>query len=98
MLKSLEHPDHFQEKDFKNRMRERVWGCLISLWAFSDWLIVSVTRWYFGNLCYQPFGFNRSGVATMLVVIMQLTPSIWWRFQYLQKSSKDMAQNIIFGP
>ena len=30
VLKSLEHPDNFQEKDFKNRMKERVLGYLIS--------------------------------------------------------------------
>ena len=28
---------------------------------------------------------------------MQLTSSTWWGFQYLQNSSKDVAQNIIYS-
>ena len=27
---------------------------------------------------------------------MQLNSSTWWGFQYLQNSSKDVAQNIMF--
>ena len=40
-----------------------------------------------GNLCH--------GCS---LVIMQLTSSTWWGFQYLQNSSQDMAQNIIHSP
>ena len=29
---------------------------------------------------------------------MQLTSADWWGFQYLQNSSRDMAQNIIHSP
>ena len=36
--------------------------------------------------------------AYVLVGSMQLTSSTWWRFRYLQNSSKDMAQNIICSP
>ena len=32
------------------------------------------------------------------LVMMLLTSSTWWEFQYLQKSSKDMAQNTIYSP
>ena len=32
------------------------------------------------------------------LVIMQLTSTTVWGFQYLQDSSQDMAQNIIYSP
>ena len=32
------------------------------------------------------------------LVIVQLAFSIWWDFQYLQTSTKDLAQNIIYSP
>ena len=32
------------------------------------------------------------------LVITQLTSFIWWGFQYLQESSQNMAQNIIYSP
>ena len=34
----------------------------------------------------------------MLVVSIQLTSSTWLGFQYLQNSSKDLAQSIIYSP
>ena len=43
----------------------------------------------------QPSGSNRSGVY-VLVGSRQLTSSTWCGFQYLQNSSKDVAQIIIY--
>ena len=40
MLKRLELPDDFKGCDFKDKMRERVAGCLISSRTSSDWLVV----------------------------------------------------------
>ena len=82
----------FQGKVFKDRVREGVMGCVISSWTFF-WL-------FHGEVTgsqHQHSGSNKSGFY-MLVGSTQLTSSTWWRFQGLQNSSKDMAQNIIYSP
>ena len=91
MLKRPELPKDFQGKAFKDRVRKRgVVGHVVSSWTFF-WLfdgeIISSQH-------HQPSGSNLSGVY-VLVGSRHLTFSTWWRFQYLQNSSKDMAQNII---
>ena len=53
--------------------------------------------WFVGSQHHQPSGFNRS-VVSVLVGCRQLTSSTWWGFEYLQKSSKDVAWNIIHSP
>ena len=93
VLKRLELPDVFQGKVFKDRAMERVAECVISLWAFF-WLVG-------GELIrsqhLQPSGSNRSAVY-VLVGSMQPTSPTWRGFQYLQNSSKDTVQNIIYSP
>ena len=66
---------------------------VISSWTFF-WLVGGEV---IGTQHYQPSGSNRSGVS-VLVGSVQLTSSTWWEFQYLQNSSKEMAQNIIYSP
>ena len=53
--------------------------------------------WLVGSQHHQTSGFNRS-VVSVLVGCRQLTSSTWWGFEYLQKSSKDVAWNIIHNP
>ena len=66
---------------------------MISWWTFF-WLVGGAV---IGSQYHQPSGSNRFGVY-LLVGSMQLTSSTCWGFQYLQNSSKDMAQNIIYSP
>ena len=68
-------------------------GCVISSWTFF-WLVCGEV---IGNQQYQPSGSNSFGVY-VLVGSIQLNSSTWWEFQYLQNSSKDMTQNIIYSP
>ena len=82
----------FRERFFKDSVRERVVSFVINSWAFF-WLIgTEVTR----NQHHPPSGSNLFGVY-VLVVNIELTSSTWWRFQYLQNSPKDMAQNITYS-
>ena len=66
-------------------------GYVISSWTFFLLVGGEVVRSH-----HLPSGSNWSGVY-MLVGIIQLTSSTWWRFQYLQNISKDMAQRIIYS-
>ena len=50
-----------------------------------------------GSQYHRAPSVNLSGVHVLMGNI-QLTSSTWWRFRYLQNSSKDMAQNIICSP
>ena len=88
MLKRPEPPDGF----FKDRVRESVVGCVISSWTF----FCLVGGEVIGSQHHQPSSSNHSGIQA-LVSSIQLTSSTWWGFQYLQNSSKDMAQNIIYS-
>ena len=65
-------------------------GCMISSWTFFSMADGEAIR----SQHHQPSVSNLSGVC-LLVGSKQLTSCIWWQFQYLQNSSKDMAQNII---
>ena len=93
MLKRPILPESFQEKVHKDRVRERGFGCVISSWTFV-WLVDGDV---IGSQHHQPSGFNCSGVYVLMGSV-QWTSSTWWGFQYLQNSSKDMAQSIICGP
>ena len=68
-------------------------GCVISSWAF----FCSAGGAVIGSQCHQPSSSSESGVY-VLVGSVQLTSPTWWGFQYLQNSSKDMAQNILYSP
>ena len=57
-------------------------------WLVGDEVIESQHR--------QPSSCNWSEVYKFVGSI-QLTSSTWWIFQYLQNSSKDMGQNIIYS-
>ena len=70
--------------------------------AGCDQLVdILLIGWWWGNWesASWPFWFQPvwSGVY-MLVGSGQLTSSTWWGIQYLQNSSKDRAQNIIYSP
>ena len=67
-------------------------GCVISSWTFFLLVSGEVVR----SQHHQPSGSNWSGVY-LLVGIIQLTSSTWWRLQYLQNISKDMAERINYG-
>ena len=92
MLKRPELPEGFQGKVFKDRVKERVVGYVISSWTFFLLVGGEVIR----RQHHQPSGSNWSGVY-MLVGSIQLTSPTWWGFQNLQNSSKDRAQNIIYS-
>ena len=70
-------------------IKDRMW---LACGHASDWLVVKEPQ----SRLHQAAGSNRSGIY-MLEGSIQLT-STWWGFQYLQNSSKDMAQNIIYSP
>ena len=89
VLKRPDVPSGFQGKVFKRQ--GEVEGHKMCDHS-SDWLVVRT-----GSQRHQPSGSSWSGVY-LLVVSIQLTSSTWWGFQYLQNSSKDMAQNIIYSP
>ena len=68
-------------------------GCVVSSWTFF-WLDYGeVIR----SQHHQPSDSNRSGVY-MLVGSILVTSPTWWESQYLQDSSKDVAQNIGYSP
>ena len=80
------------ERFFKTELGRGAVGCMISWWTFF-WLVGGeVIR----SQHHQPSGSNWSGIS-MFVGSIQLT-STWWGFQYLENSSKEMAQNIIHSP
>ena len=93
VLKRRKLLNSFWGKAFKGWIKEGVVGCVISSWTFF-WLVGGEV---IGSQCHQPSGFNWPGVY-LLVRYTQLTSSIWWGFQYLQNSSKNMAQSIIYSP
>ena len=57
----------------------------------SDWVELVRSQHHQPSCSYQP------GVSVLLGS-RQLTSSTWWGFQFLQNSSKDMAQSIIYSP
>ena len=79
----LKRPVGFQGKVFKDEVREKVLGCVISSWTFFRLVGGEVI----GTQHHQPSGSNWSRVY-VLVANMQLTSSTWWEFQYLQNSSR----------
>ena len=83
-------PNGFQGKVFKDRVRERVVGYMIS----SHPILGSVGDEVIRNQQYQPSGSTQSGLC-VFVVSMHLTFSTWWRFRYLQNSSEYYLR--IFG-
>ena len=93
VLKRPELPEAFRGRFIKTGGGRGLVGCVISSWTFF-WLVGGeVIR---GQL-HPPSGSNWSG-GYVLVGSIQLTSSTWWGFQYLPKSSKDLAQNIIYIP
>ena len=68
-------------------------GCLVRSCTFFQLVGGEVI----GSQHHQP---SSSDSSRFYIVVgsIQLTSSTWWRFQYLQNSSKDMAQNIIYNP
>ena len=85
-------PGKPRERFSKTGWEMGVVGCVISSWTF--WLVGGEI---IGSQHHQPSGSKQSGVY-MLVGSIQLTSSTWWGFQYLQNSSKDIAQNITYSP
>ena len=90
MLKRPKLPEAFREGFLKAR-----WGkelrCALSAHG-HPWLVGDeVTGWYLRGQQHQP------PVVFVLVISMQLTSSTWWGFS-INKTYKDMAQNIIYGP
>ena len=69
-------------------IKDRMW---LACGHASDWLVVREPRSQ-----HHQAGSDYSGIY-MLEGSIQLT-STWWGFLYLQNSSKDMAQNIIYSP
>lgn len=56
-----------------------------------DWLMMTLTGWYFRSQPQKPPG------VYVLAINTQLTSSIWWGFR-INKTHKDMTQNIIYSP
>ena len=76
---NTELPRGFQGRIFKQNVKERVTGYMIS-WCTILWFVDGeVTGWCYRNLNYQPSGSNQPEVY-LLVVRMQLTSSTWWGF------------------
>ena len=91
-------PNHWTAREFRERFLKTEWGrgvmgCVIISCTFF-WLVGGEV---IKSQHHQPSASNRSGVY-VLVGSIQLTSSTWWGFPYLQNSSKDMAQNIIYSP
>ena len=80
-----------QTDGFQGNVREEqgAVGCMVSSWTFFSLADGEAIR----SQHHQPVS-NPSGVC-LLVGSKQLTSCIGWQCQYLQSSSKDMAQNII---
>ena len=93
VLKRPWTPNGFQGKVFKDRVREG--SCEV-----YDQLVDSLlTGWWWGNRESTSSIFWPQGSDVfMLVGLIQLTFFTWWGFQYLQNSSKYVAQNIIYSP
>ena len=67
-------------------------GYVISSWTFF-WLVRGEV---IGSHHNQSSDYNQSEIFACGKV--QFTSSAWWGHRYLQNSSKDMAQNIIWSP
>ena len=99
MFKRPKLPQAFQGRYFKGKVEKKNikarWEKqLRCLWASHGrpWLVGDdVNRWYFRS---QP---QQSPGVYVLVINMQLTSSIWWEFR-INKTHKDMTQNIICSP
>ena len=87
MLKRPEFPEGFQRQVYRDRVR--VCEQLINI-------LLMVSGEIIRNQHYQPSGSNWSGVY-LLVASMWLTSWTWWKFLYLQNSSKDRDQ-VIYSP
>ena len=93
VLKRSGLPDSFQGRVFKDRVSGkvcRVHDYLMDILQISWW-------WGNGSQHHQPSG-SKPAETFLLVGSTQLTSSTWWGFQYLQNSSKDMAQNMSYSP
>ena len=77
------------------------WNWLSVLWPGSSWLF-QVQLIFSSGVSLFPFlwgQFSEFEAAYVMATIWSwLTSSMWWKFQYLQDSSQDMAQNIIYSP
>ena len=84
-------------KAFKDRFLKTEWGR--GLWGHDQLVDALLIGCWWGNRSQhpQPSGSSWSGVYR-LVVTMQLTSSTRWGFQYLQNSSKSVAQNSTYCP
>ena len=93
VLKRPWTPNGFQGKVFKDRVREG--SCEV-----YDQLVDSLlTGWWWGNRESTSSVFWSQGSDVFVLVgLIQLTFFTWWGFQYLQNSSKYVAQNIIYSP
>ena len=83
-------------KTFKERFLKTEWerGVLWDMWSASWTFFWLFDGEIISSQHHQPSGSNLSGVY-VLAGSRHLTFSSWWGCQYLQNSSKDMAQNSI---
>ena len=93
MLKRPKLLKYFRERFLKTEWWMGDVGCMIRLWTFL-WLVGGEV---IGSQHHQPSGSNWSGVSKLLGS-KELTSSTQWGFQYLQNSSKDRVQDIIYSP
>ena len=92
-LKWCELPQGFQERFLNTEWGTDVVECVTSSWTFFWYVGCEIIR----SQYHQPSGSNQSEVY-VLVGKLQLTSFIWWGFQTLKHSPKDVAQNIIHRP
>lgn len=52
----LTSPGGFSGRVLKDTVREKVMGCLVSLWTSFCWPVVEVARWYLENQGHQSSG------------------------------------------
>ena len=88
-LKGLHSPNVFREKFLKTGWGTGVVGCVISSWTFF-WLAG-------GEVISGVNIINLLVLISLLVGSIRVTSFNWWGFQYLQNSSKNMAQTIIYS-
>ena len=92
----------FQAKGQANALKtvSPLEGAVRSLIKFKEQGVVNswTLFWLVGGEGIRSQHHQPSAGVYRLVGSMQATSPTWWGFQYLQNSSKDMAQNIISSP